>query len=286
LSSTLDGWLDAGWQVANGLHGESWGHAFAGGSSYGFLWSHGSKINEVTCGVIAPSVDSVGRRYPLVVACRASTSALAKPWCVVPLAAEAFVDEAHALVVESQASSLAAVDLGPRLQELTVPSEGDMEAAARDYSVWSAQTHIEEVWSAIFADSAQPLERAAAAIDALADGLRPWVGQEWPATSLVLRLPMGRGGPAAAVVWLDIVQKLTRWRQTIPTAFWADEMDALIIALGPPTPAVLVELWKGDAGSEQVFDVAATSSGVGAARRFMVAHPDATMSELERSLEA
>ncbi len=289
LSSTLDGWLDTGWQVANGLYGSSsWGDAFADGSSYGFLWSHGSKIGEVSCGVIAPSIDSVGRRYPLVIACRTATSTVAKGWPVVPLAAEAFVDEAHALVIESQASRLAAADLGARLTQLAIPCEGDVEAAARDYSAWSAQTRIEEVWSAIFADSAAPLEMAAAAIDVLAEGLRPWVGQEWPATSLVLRLPMGQGGPAAAVVWLDIVRKLTRWKQTIPTAFWADEMDTLVIALGPPTPAVLVELWKGNAGSEQVFDVVATSFGVGAgaARRFMDAHPDATMSELERSLEA
>jgi type VI secretion system protein ImpM len=286
LAATLDGWLDAGWQVAHGRHGEHWDGAFADGPSYGFLWSHGSKVNEVSCGVIAPSVDSVGRRYPLVIGCRMPASVLAKHWPVVPLAAEAFVDEALALVVESHASLLAAADLPPRLLQLTAPTEMDVEAASHDHAAWAAQTRIEEVWRAIFPDSALPLESAATALDALAEGLRPWVGQEWPATSLVLRLPMGRGGPAAAVVWLGMVRKLTRWKHTIPTAFWAEEADALLIALGPATPALLGELWKGDADSENVFDVIAPGFGmdVGVARRFVDAHPDATMLDLERSL--
>jgi type VI secretion system protein ImpM len=288
LASALDGWLDAGWQVAHRRHGEQWEGAFAEGSSYGFLWNHGSKSSEVSCGVIAPSVDSVGRRYPLVIGCRVSSSVVAKEWQAVPLATEAFFDEARTLMVEAHASLLGAADLTERLQKLTAPCENDVDAAARDQAAWASQTGIQEVWGAIFPDSDRPLELAAAALDALGEGLRPWVGQEWPSTSLVLRLPMGRGGPAAALVWLDIVRKLTRWKHTIPTVFWAEETDALLIAPGSATPALLGELWERDAENENVFDVMAPGSGVdgGAARRFIDAHPDATMLELEQGLEA
>ena len=280
LATSLDHWLDSGWQAAHGRHGEAWEPAFAGGPAYGFLWSHGSKAREVTCGVLAPSADSIGRHYPFLVGSRMVSARLEKAWSLLPLAAAAFLDDAHALMGDARSSALSAADLSERLVDLVAPSPGDVDAAVEAHAAWSAETPAETAWGAIFPD--EPLASAGRARAWVVEALRPWIGQEWPATSLLLRLPMGEGGPAAAVVWFEVVRTILRWRQTVPTAFWAAEGSSLLLGLGPATPSMLGELWWNDANDDHVLDVAraAESGGPPEASLLLEARPTLTMAEL------
>jgi type VI secretion system ImpM family protein len=284
LATSLDRWLDSGWQAAHGLHGDAWDRAFAEGTTYGFLWSHGSKAGEVTCGVLAPSVDSIGRRYPFLVGSRLPSARLERGWSLMPLAAGAFLDEAHALMLETRASPLPVAELSQRLFHLVAPSSEDVDGADEAHTAWSAATSVEAAWSTIFSD--EPLASAGRALGWVVEALRPWVGREWPATSLLLRLPMGEGGPAAAVVWFEIVRTILRWRQTVPTAFWAAEGSSLLLGIGPPTPAMLGELWWQDADDDQVMDVrhAAEAATTSEASLLLETHPTLTMAEFLTAL--
>jgi type VI secretion system ImpM family protein len=257
LAMSLDRWLDVGWQDAHRRYGEAWDAAFAEGATYGFIWGHGSKVAEVTCGVVVPSVDSIGRRYPFVVGSRMPAAKLGHGWSVLPLAAGGFLDDAHAVMAETQSSALSTTELAQRLSQLAGPSPDDVEGAEEAHTAWCAETSVETAWSAMFSD--QPLEAASRALRLVVESLQPWIGHEWPSTELVLRLPMGDGGPAAAVVWFDVIRTVLRWRRTIPTAFWAAEGSSLLMGLGPPTPRTLAELWWPDPDADHVVDVVAAA---------------------------
>jgi type VI secretion system protein ImpM len=281
LATSLDRWLDAGWQTAHRLHGEAWDAAFAEGAAYGFLWSHGNKTGEVTCGVLAPSVDSIGRSYPFLVGSRLAGPTFEKRgWPLIPIAADAFLDEAHALMLEARASALPAAELMHRLTHLVAPSPEDVDAADEAHARWSRETSVEACWGTIFSD--EPLASAGRTLGCLGETLRPWAGQERPGASLLVRLPLGEGGPAAVVIWFETVRALLRWQKTVPTAFWTPKGSSLLLALGPPTPATLGELWWPDSDDDQVIDVehVAATAAPSAATLLLEERPTLTMAEL------
>jgi type VI secretion system ImpM family protein len=253
LASTIDRWLDAGWQAAHGRPGDAWEEAFVAGSPYGFLWGHGSKVGQVTCGVLCPSADSIGRHYPLVVASRMEAARLERSWPLVPVAATRFLDEAHGLMTEAHAASITSSELAQRLAHLPLPGASDVDVAESDQGAWNDDTGFEDGWRAVFADDTAA--SATHALEGLVEALRPWVRREWPAASLVLRCPLGDGGPAAAVQWLEAVQAVLHWRQTIPTAFWAAGGADLFVSLGPADPSLLRDLWAKPAEAGHLVDV-------------------------------
>jgi type VI secretion system protein ImpM len=282
VGAALDAWIDAGWQRACATHGAAWEPAFASGAIYGFVWNPGVKSDQVACGVIAPSSDSIGRPYPLVVARPVAAGLLSAGWPFVPTAAGNLLDGAYSIIVDARSSALALGDLESRLRDLGAPAADEYQAAEAEHTAWCHDVTIDDGWRAVF-DESGGREAIGASLDGLADALSPWVKRERPTTSVYLRLPLGVGGSAVATLWLDVVRRIGRWKQTIPSVFWAVESGTMLLTIAPPGPTMIRELWHPDASDEHVFDLAAVSvdeTSTTPVSRFLADHPGAAMSDL------
>jgi type VI secretion system protein ImpM len=262
-AASLDEWLNSGWQAALLRHGDAWSRGFKMGSAYGFLWRARARPGEKPgatddrlCGVIAPSVDSIGRDYPLCVFARVPAALVARAPHAVPLAFGDFLEQAYALVTDARARPMPSDELAHHLRTLAVPSYADVGQAEAEYLQWCREARLGDAWGAVF-PGVDPLDRAARVLDVLAGALAPFRGREGVETSLTLRLPLGAGGPAAAVLWIDVVRRMCRWSSAAPSAFWATDAGALLLPLGAPPPGMLRELWSADPTNETVYDVAA-----------------------------
>jgi type VI secretion system protein ImpM len=283
LGAALDAWLDAGWRAAHVAHGTEWAPAFAEGAAYGFVWSPGPKADQVACGMIAPSADSLGRAYPLVVACPVPAPPMALRWALAPLATSGLVAEASALVADTGSSISTLDDVARRLTELRAPEAELYEQAETSASAWYAEATVSDGWDQVFAD-AGGLRAAGGALDGLALALGPLVRRERPMASVLIRLPLGEGGSTAATLWLDVVRRIGQWKQTVPSAFWAVEGETMLLAVAPPGPSLVRELWRSDPNDESVFDLSRVASEEGEAvsevSRFLLERPEAPMSHL------
>jgi type VI secretion system protein ImpM len=283
LGAMLDAWLDVGWQGAHAVHGAEWAPAFAAGAVYGFLWSPVAKTEHVACGVIAPSTDSLGRAYPLVVGCPIPTPLVAARWPFSPTAAGRLLDEAYGLMTDAGSNAITRDDIAARLHELRSPTPEEYQTAEMEHSAWCDEVTVSQGWQPVFARTGG-LQGARAVLEGVEEAIRPLARRERPASSVLLRLPLGEGGSTVTTLWLDIVQRIGQWRQTVPTVFWAAEGGTILLAVAPPGPRVIGELWRADLNDEHVFDlsrgVREGSSTASAVSRLIAERPDAPMSVL------
>ena len=115
-----EGWLQAGVATSKHMMGGGWGEAYNRAPIWRF-WLGAGFFGEATIGVFMPSVDGVGRAFPLTVVAGEGEQSLAPPelepndvWCEAAEAALLGALEATA-TLESLASAIAALP-APALQ--------------------------------------------------------------------------------------------------------------------------------------------------------------------------
>jgi hypothetical protein len=134
------------------------------------------------------------------------------------------------------------------MRALAPPSAADLSDAAEDYDGWCAATPIADGWSGIF--EGNPAPEARRVVDALAPLVAP------PSVSeAMIRLPLARGGAAAAALWLDIVRRLHGGWPPSCSVFWNPMQGHLMVGTGAASPGALSELWLPDHGNEAVHDL-------------------------------
>ncbi len=250
----FDSWVERGTMAAHERWGAQWSTTFPMGAAFGFLWTS-ARDQSCLCGVIAPSRDAVGRDYPLAVAARFPEALVARAPHLVPLAYGDFLDGAYRLVDDARTIPMSVAELTARLHALIAANGEDMQRAESEYSTWCHETPLDQAWRAVF-PSFNPVEKAARALQAITAALAPFRGREAPDTPLVLRLPLGNGGVAAAALWFDIVRRLGRWSRTVPSAFWGLDDGVLVMPVGPAPSRAFAELWRPDPSSESTCDIA------------------------------
>jgi type VI secretion system ImpM family protein len=275
---SFDAWLEEGMQLAGYRYGPAWTQSFESGSVQGFVWRapRAARTDMLLCGVLFPSCDAVGRHYPLAIACEVPAPIVLQAPHVVPLAFGDFLERVHDATADF--ATLAPGDLAARLSGLGPPGAEDIARAAAEYDQWCSSAYIETGWAAVFDDN--PVQRSFDVLRALRAVTERFQGVEHPQTPLSLRLPLGKGGPASAALWLDVVRRLCRWRATVPSTFWAVSDGALVVALGDPAPGVLAGLWHLDPGNDVVFDLLATTPGA-----IDMSHPPASQRRSGSGLE-
>jgi type VI secretion system protein ImpM len=253
LGAALDSWLNAGWQAAHASRGDAWEGAFAEGDVYGMLWAPGQKADHVACGLVAPSADSIGRAYPMLAAAPLPAGLVASEWPYVPNAAVPMLEAFYEALVDASQDGSDWASLERRLTVL--PSLGDAECKAVRiaYSEWCDEVSVEAALGRLFPE--EGVDGVAAAVDSLAEALAPLHRRERPATSVLLRLPLARDEGFVTTLWLDLLRRIGRWKQTVPTLFWAGEGDSLLMSIAPARPVALAELWLPDPHDAGVLDV-------------------------------
>jgi type VI secretion system ImpM family protein len=257
----LEQWVEQGLAWAEAKRGSSWPSSYGAGATYAFVFRppRTSSAKDALVGVIKPSVDAVGRRFPLVVYAPALPRT-SVPWPhVLPMALGDFFDAAATLLLEADAVT-GITDMQASLQRVPMAHLGDGDRNAHEYDAWAAATLLTHAWGVVYAG--EQTTSAPRAIHTISAAVAPFRGEESPATKLGLRLPLGAGGIAAAAFWLDTVRRLARSPSEVRTTFWCfdGETGCAIVQLGDTPPSTLAELWSPDPNSEYLCDLTVPAS--------------------------
>lgn len=261
----LEQWVEQGLAFAENKRGREWPGIYAQGATYAFVFRppRSTNLREALVGVMKPSVDAVGRRFPLVVYSQVLARAQV-PWPhVLPMVLGDFLDAAATLLLEAD-SVTGIADMQNAMRRVPAPQVTDGDRAAMEYEAWAAATPLANAWNVVYG-GAQSMS-APRAVHTVSEALAPFRGQESAATKLGLRLPLGPGGVAAAAFWLDTVRRIARTPQEVRSCFWCfdGESGCAIVQLGDTPASSLMELWSPDANSEYLCDlVVPTSVDVG-----------------------
>ncbi|MEI7893895.1 MAG: type VI secretion system-associated protein TagF, partial [Myxococcales bacterium] len=214
----FESWVEHGMAHGEGKHGAVWQSLFAAGPIHAFvfrpqrqaphsvraLFPMGRVEPGVLVGVLKPSQDAVGRKFPFAVYASVPERALAAAPHVVPIALGAFLDAATRVLLDGE--HCGAADTNAAVGSLEPPRLEDAGDAAREYEHWTRSNWVGAVWSAIFGNASPP--QALFVLQTMLDAVAPFRGQEQPSTKLALRLPLGPAGAAAAAFWLDAIRRI------------------------------------------------------------------------------
>jgi type VI secretion system ImpM family protein len=276
----LEQWVEQGLAHAEAKRGASWPATYRMGATYAFIFRppRATNVHEALVGVMKPSVDAVGRRFPLVVYARALPRTVFNWPHALPMALGDFLDAAATLLLEADAVTGIA-DMQAALRRIPQPNLDAAQQNAQEYDAWAVSTFLGHAWSVVY--GGDPLS-APRAIHTIMEAVAPFRGEEAPATKLGLRLPLGTGGVAAAVFWLDTIRRLARTPTAVRTSFWSFDgsQGNAIVQLGDTPASTLTELWSPDANSDYLCDLTApTSVDVG---RFLTKLPPQVAEALRR----
>jgi type VI secretion system protein ImpM len=218
-------------------------------------------------GVFAPSQDAVGRAYPLsVFAGLREGAALAE----VPIAGRGFLDAAAELL--ALGATLSSADLCAQARALEVPSLGEEGGARAALRRTLNDTGAAWLWGTLFPDAAatDSVAYALRTLKAACDAVRvrppagPGIVLDCPAPSL-----------QAALFWLALCEARLGWRGASPSFFWsANGGGRMLVALGPPPPALVSFLARPDSPSNKLWPL---RTGVASAREAAARDIDPTL---------
>lgn len=256
IQQELDAFLTDSVEWATERRGNAWHDGYEHSGIQAFVFgARGERGGASYCGgVLAPSRDAAGRRFPLCVAFPFAPSAgLAAAPETAPLVLESYWHAASELLL--QVLHDPAPDLEQRLDALRVVDEPLIEESVGSYAQWTHDLPQEELWSLLVPDGAP--ERIADLLYLVTETVRPCRNMERPATPLSLRLPLGAAGGAALCFWLDWVRSIARWRATIPTFFWSHDGNAgtAVVCLGVSPKSTLCELWAPTGERDEICDL-------------------------------
>ncbi len=277
LIPSFETWLEAGMAWGEKKHTAAWPTVYAAGPAHAFVFRPPAQAaeKEIVAGVLRPSRDSVGRKFPLVVFVRLPERPPATVPHLMPLVLQDFFTAASQASMDGD-STTSASEYQKRLSTMTPPALA-LDATGDSYDLWSYGTSLSELWTTIYGDPRS--EAPLAALRAIRDALAPFAGQEYTLTPLSVRLPLGSGGASAAAFWVDVVRRIAHWRAIVPTFF--SRADGILIQLGATPPNSLAELWSADPDSDVVCDLT-TEMGHGRRADILRALPRDVGVKLER----
>lgn len=249
LALAFETWLDDASGELRVRYGSSWTVLFT--STVRFLWYPPRRVRTAGAliGVIVPSVDAVGREYPLCVFAQFAAVKDASPH-LVPLAFQHYLAEAESLA--RSAPELSKASLQDHAEALRLPSSEAFADADVEHRTFTEEVRHEDLWPVLFAGG-EPTSMASHTLDALSNALLSLRGKERPQSDMLLRLPLSEG--RYVPIWLDVVERFREPHAARASAFWTDE--TLLIAPGDDVLAsVLSELFAAD-GENDLIDVTA-----------------------------
>jgi type VI secretion system protein ImpM len=251
---SFEEWLENGMAWGEKRHAASWANVYSGGRMQSFMFRAPPQAKESTllAGVLKPSQDSVGRRFPIVVFARLPEKVVASWPHLLPLLLGDFSDGAAKVALGGEDSAT----LTELVNGLALPHL-EPDGADHEYTRWARGTHMGTAWTSIYGhpDSDAPLK----ALHTIREAVAPIIDHESPTTPISVKLPLGTGGAAAAAFWIDIVRRVARWHATVPSFLWSFDGRAgtILIHLGGASASSLAELWAADPDSDTICDCTA-----------------------------
>lgn len=243
--TAFDAWVGRAVAQAERDAGGGWGSAFDSGPTYGFVWSAASsgKVRSVLAGVLAPSRDAVGRRYPVAICLPLPFAPVAPAPQLLPLLLGEFFlrarSAAHlAMAARSTGEFQAIVDA------TLPPSLDSLPLHAASYAQRTRAMAIRDVLGGLFADGALGAEHA---VHTILEATAPYRGRDAPPLHLAVRAPTGTDPLASSAAWMDVVRAAAAWKENVPSCFVAldERTPGLLLHLGGEAPATLLaDAWS------------------------------------------
>jgi type VI secretion system ImpM family protein len=231
-------WLEQG-IVQGGSRGEPWKEAFDGGAQKGFLFRVSPQL--VLAGVIAPSRDAVGRRFPFSLYCSLPLASVVRDGHALPLSLGSFLHTCGAQIEHLAEQRL---DLSTHLRSMSGPDLSALHAHEEGYLGWTREAPLRVAGQAIF--GANWRDALAHALYIAIESTRATFGQSDTKSALAIRFPVGSGLAGAAALWLHVMRLCGGWEKALPTTVWSfDPYGASVtIFVGQVSGAGFADLWE------------------------------------------
>ena len=246
----LRDWLEKGIAMAAD-RGEAWRRAFDAGAQKAFLLPAG---DAVLAGVIAPSRDEVGRRFPFVIYTELDATLLRSAPHVAPLLLGSFLESAGGAIGEVIDGG--AAHFAQSISAVAPPDPSEVDVHLDGYLGWAQSASLRVAGQAIFGASWR--EGMHHALFVCIESIRPFFGRETPPTPLSVRLPVGTGFAGAVAFWIHLVRACSGWTSTIPACFWSFEPScaAVTIHFGAVSAPSFADLWESEPTTETLSNLA------------------------------
>ena len=249
--AAFDRWLMGALDFAQRSLGQGFDSAYAQGVGL-FIFRGEAKGDELPSrglvGAWAASRDTVGRNYPMVVFASYDYNQLLSAGAGLPIALWPFFTAAYEIATQGRGWP---VDVFlDRVQRIEAPSLDDADAMCAKYRRWLSENSMKALWETGFGSDSSRFW----VVSNVAEAVEPFKGNELPQTGLALRLPIGPGDAYATAVWMDLIVRLSGWKQTVLNTFWTPQQTALI-HLGPPHVASLREIIAPTGGADHVAEL-------------------------------
>ncbi len=199
-------------------------------------------------GAWAASGDNAGRLYPMVVFASYDYQQLVGLGASLPIALWKFLTAAYEIA--TQGRTWPVQTFIERVAALAPPNIADPVESGSGYQRWLAENSMKALWETGFGSDASRFW----VMSNIVESVEPFRGQELPQTGLALRVPIGAGDAYATAVWIDLVLRVSKWKQTLLNTFWTPQQTALI-HLGPPHVGSLREILAPTGSAEHVAEL-------------------------------
>lgn len=206
-------------------------------------------VREVLLGVLAPSRDAVGRRFPLAIFGALDGAALAESFPILPTAFARFLGTAAQLVVT--AASTPPSDPAAAVRALPVPSPQEISIADELLRKTLLAARGADFIGRLFASAPE--------------GCRYYAFRTFLGACRQSGGNPNKGGPTLdcpvtcdvdRLTWLELARRLLGWRDTAPSLLWNE--TRLLMSLGPAPPALLSYHAKPDHDGASLWPLSTT----------------------------
>ena len=265
----LETWLARSMEWATAHRAERWRDVFDDAAPLRFVLRGANSAEAVVAGVLRPSRDHVGRRFPIAIAAVIPVDRVAVAPHLLPAIVSSFLGEAEAALPRA-ADCASSKEFEECIARLRVPTFDDVDGAVKRYEAWTSEQTLDGVLAEL--QDGTKTDGVARVLHTVLEAASPFRGKEAPPTTLSLRFPLASPTGHLTSFWLDVVRRAAAWKETIPG--YVAGADSVLVQLGQQTPAnAMAEVWDRDAESELVCEPTTTTQEDAA--RFTVELPTA-----------
>jgi type VI secretion system ImpM family protein len=247
--TAFEHWLARAMETGEQRDGAAFKEAFAKAAPHAFLWSAPltPKTRGLLAGVIVPSHDAVGRRFPIVLCVPLPVSALAAAPHVAPFVLHEFFLQA---LPAAQRAARAPNQAEFHAQIAAIhPPALDVASAVAKWDAWAQGHRLSDTLAPLLGGDPQSAVRYALYI--VIEATKAYRGQDAPPLTLGLRTPLGSDVRTGGALWLDVIRHAAGWKSAVPSVFFP---------LGVPEPRALVQLGA-EPPATVIADLVAATAG-------------------------
>jgi len=253
----LDQWLQEGLFQASRYFSAEWESVYRGAVPYQFCFQ-AEAAERILVGIVWPSRDRSGRKFPFIVALRDDREGLVPAMVpYVPVIYSDFLRRSCDLVSAGM-NGLPLDELASAVGGLSAPSADEMSAGYGHFQSYLDSTTSREFWGRLLGDFDDPGKYLLFKNFLIA--FEPLLSERSARGSLGVRFPLRGGSPSyqdEACFWVVLGSQLLRNLRPSPNVLWGlpigDERSYLYYYLSRPPARTVIPLLRPEAQSDAIY---------------------------------